>query len=559
LEVIDPRADDNVPHLFGFNAGAAGTAEAVIDTSKFLNLTDPGGMTIQGFGTDSPYFDGMLGELVIGYPRLDGDDLADMKEYFVKKWLNVNNLPVFGGIITRDLSYRYHKFSQTGDLYVLEDDLVDVEALIVGAGGGAGMSNVSGYFGGGGGAGAINEDARTTPFTLPKGRHSVVVGLPGSSGTSVSLHGGEGGESSFYGYEAAGGGGGGGQGGFPYTSASEGLPGANGGGGAGVQVGTGPVPSGGVGVNENGGAGSNHDSGFAGGGGGYGGAGSAAASGAPGGAGDVVNFDLQGNVTYAEGGKAGGGLSIAQPLNTGTGGHGTTAGSDGQAGSAGIVWIRYPIPFDVLDIPGLQAWFDASDASTFTLGVGDAVTQWRDKSPHARHVGPLPWHRNITVNGLAAVQGAGTTGATFPTTIPVFANSYYYFAVVAHPAGSHLLIHGTASNVYGLFVDSNNFYTVTVGSAAAVINDTRVQDGVVRVFGINGNPTSTPAQSHAYLDGDESGPYNHQGLSFTGLANYGGGLGFGGKVCEIIIGDVGLSETDAQVVRDYLKNKWGTA
>ncbi len=40
---------------------------------------------------------------------------------------------------------------------------------------------------------------------------------------------------------------------------------------------------------------------------------------------------------------------------------------------------------DPSDIPGLQFWYDASDASTFTLN-GSTVDEWRDKSSFARHM-----------------------------------------------------------------------------------------------------------------------------------------------------------------------------
>jgi hypothetical protein len=113
--------------------------------------------------------------------------------------------------------YRYHLFTNSGDLDAL--DKGEYEILIVGAGGGGGWGR-----GGGGGGGAVEPASGYTKQTLIPGTYTVTIADGGSAGAS-GVEGGTPSATSFAGAStiaAAGGGGG--------ASSNNGSPGGSGGG-----------------------------------------------------------------------------------------------------------------------------------------------------------------------------------------------------------------------------------------------------------------------------------------------------------------------------------------
>ena len=69
--------------------------------------------------------------------------------------------------------------------------------------------------------------------------------------------------------------------------------------------------------------------------------------------------------------------------------------------------VKAPIPFDVLSLSGLKAWYDASDPDSITLDVG--VTQWNDKGGEENHLTQItggqqpaysPTNKSVTFDGV---------------------------------------------------------------------------------------------------------------------------------------------------------------
>ena len=95
----------------------------------------------------------------------------------------------------------------------------------------------------------------------------------------------------------------------------------------------------------------------------------------------------------------------------------------------------------VIPTLGLGAWWDASDASTFTYKSGVAVSQWRDKSAAAKHLtGPVVGnaYRNGTVNGLTTVVVADHLDSSVTDTpvITSIADNWAMF-IVCRRTGGH--------------------------------------------------------------------------------------------------------------------------
>lgn len=79
---------------------------------------------------------------------------------------------------------------------------------------------------------------------------------------------------------------------------------------------------------------------------------------------------------------------------------------------ASEMWIPGPKAFS-----GLAAWFDADDASTFTLGASNEVAEWRDKSGNGYAVSQSTVNnrpvRTGTLNGRACVDFDGANDCLF--------------------------------------------------------------------------------------------------------------------------------------------------
>jgi hypothetical protein len=282
------------------------------------------------------------------------------------------NFSISGGTSVESGGYRYHTFTSSGTLTVAGTGTVD--ALLV-AGGGAGGT---GWYGGGGGSGGI---VYKTSELLTSGQYAIEVGLGGAQSTSTQVAGGNGGNSTAFGYIALGGGGGasrgqttgqtGGSGGgygnggisggsgaagLQPSSASGGFGNAGGGGGyGGGGGGAGAAGTSGASSPPYGGNGGNGlntwsawatatstgDNGYYAGGGGGGRTGDSASNGGQGGGGKGARQGVKAaeNGLANTGGGGGGGTNQEQPAS------GLTIGTEpvGGAGGSGVVIIRYAI------------------------------------------------------------------------------------------------------------------------------------------------------------------------------------------------------------------------
>ena len=286
-----------------------------------------------------------------------------------------------GDVVGTYNGYKYHKFNNNGTFNVISN-YGTVELIVVG-GGGAG--NAGSSSGPGGGAGALYWN---TAFAMPSGAtsYSISIGSGGNFGstgplpdtTAASSY--RGGSTTAFGITAIGGG----AGGSASTQVDQGATGnlgtsspGDGGSGGGTYNGN-TITFNGLNYGRTAltGApyyGNNSGAGNSSGGGGGGGAGGAGTNGlasVPGEGGAGIGFNWTGTTEYLAGGGGGGSGSLtAGSLGTGGGAGGSGVGGNGGgqtnpgtnavanrgsggggsgsgipgAGSAGTVWIRYPI------------------------------------------------------------------------------------------------------------------------------------------------------------------------------------------------------------------------
>jgi hypothetical protein len=257
-----------------------------------------------------------------------------------------------------------------------------------------------------------------------------------------------------------------------------------------------------------------------------------------------------------------------------------------------------------LSISGLQLWLDASDSGTLfdatsggsLVAADGTVKRWEDKSGNNRHA-------TEATNGptrKAAIQG-GQDVLRFDGSndILAIASSTATFQFL-HSQDSTLFIVGkpgtTANpNAVYVFVDNNGrsnnvgfsfWYDDRVSQTRNDMPITLSANGSVAVFqnadAVSGNKftantfslisiVSTPAAATASRVAlRTNGGASFGGNTFTGSVSASGATGdlhiggnindgelLNGDICEIIIYNTALSDTDRATVENYLLAKWG--
>jgi hypothetical protein len=230
------------------------------------------------------------------------------------------------------------------------------------------------------------------------------------------------------------------------------------------------------------------------------------------------------------------------------------------------------IPILPTQIPGLQLWLDAADASTI---VGSPVTQWNDKSGNGRNATATGSTITVsTLNGVPAINYDGSSYLTAPVTAGV-ADPFTVFVVfnAAYPISGPIYTTSTQSNGTGLYValartsdgdtarndflgrgDPTNNYLVQ-GSSTFLGNRTYVVSVVST--SVNGGSITLFRDGTSYISTTTLGAF--QWTTFLiGKRNITGNTDqMAGKFGEFIIFNTALSTTQRQQMEQYLGQKWG--
>lgn len=111
--------------------------------------------------------------------------------------ISIGGFSAIGGVVTEDSQYRYHTFTESGELTVISGSAV-ATAYVIGGGGGANATYSGGSWSGAGGGASVGT-VNLTPGSIP-----VTVGA-GGAGVPYTGAGGSGGPSAFSGLSATGG------------------------------------------------------------------------------------------------------------------------------------------------------------------------------------------------------------------------------------------------------------------------------------------------------------------------------------------------------------------
>jgi hypothetical protein len=226
---------------------------------------------------------------------------------------------------------------------------------------------------------------------------------------------------------------------------------------------------------------------------------------------------------------------------------------------AGITQQQGASAFLPSDLPGITAWWDASDATTITSSSG-SVTGWDDKSGsnhliQAGAVGVQPTTGATTQNGLNVIDF--TVAEWLYVTSGTRLDAPYTLFFTSAVSSSGRTVNG-GSLQYICF--NAGGYAVNMSAGSSGTGGTPVNSDF-RVWGGNVNsPGSGDGYDDiVYLDGNEFTVKSDGGyfeLAHVG-ARVGGAFGMAGSIGEIIAVDGKLSDEYVASTQTYLADKWG--
>jgi len=222
-------------------------------------------------------------------------------------------------------------------------------------------------------------------------------------------------------------------------------------------------------------------------------------------------------------------------------------------------------PVTPLSIPGCQLWLDAADASTVTGTT--TVTQWRDKSGNARHLGALSGTTSYSSNAIQL-----TNSAMFVTS-PVDLSKVTVFIVAKTTGGYNQTVFVgrpnssfdyTSVDGFGFYMDSQSvirFYGTSSGGQYSTFN---VNTSTPQLFSFQSSGTSISAwyngnsQTGGTLGSSRTSTAQGFaiGASWNGSTSSYDNIIVNASLYEIIVFNSDVTTTQRQGIEAYLTKKW---
>jgi hypothetical protein len=237
--------------------------------------------------------------------------------------------------------------------------------------------------------------------------------------------------------------------------------------------------------------------------------------------------------------------------------------------------------YDLRYKTNLQVWLDASDSSTISYSSGSLVSQWNDKSGNGYNFTQSNSSKQPTLttglqNGKPGIKfyDNGTAGKWLSNTSFNFDNGAFTFfivyngtrsssnypALLGRESSGAVQLGGNASAPTGLAISK-------IGTATQSTNLSYTGwNADVAVYKASSGISGGSLTVQCYLNGTAaSATVTQTGLgsgtaTSIGASNGGAGdsMNANAYICEIIVYNAALSDTDRNLVEAYLKAKWGT-
>jgi hypothetical protein len=241
-------------------------------------------------------------------------------------------------------------------------------------------------------------------------------------------------------------------------------------------------------------------------------------------------------------------------------------------------------------VPGLQLWLDASDASTLydattggsLVAADGAVARWQDKSGNSRHAtqataGARPLRRAAQLNGLDGLEFDGSDDTLRCDALAAFfdgINDEFTILAVAKTdaTGSTQDVLAAANSAS----DDENVRAVwNNGSQKVVLAREEGSPGVTK-SAVGATSIGTAAKVAAWVFDGTNGQVFLNGVPDVSATNISHASGitanqvaigslprlnpavfFNGLIFEIVVYDASLAAEDRSLVEEYLLAKWG--
>ena len=231
------------------------------------------------------------------------------------------------------------------------------------------------------------------------------------------------------------------------------------------------------------------------------------------------------------------------------------------------------------NIPGLRAWFDASNRASITSNVSGQVSSWSNLAGYANAVqattANMPYTGLSTLNSLNMMTFSNGDRLSFGP-ITYTSSNRSVFAVISTPLNPYVSQdlnlwifggegdRGLISGFIGYQYKFSGFEISTTTFPGAV------NVGVGYIGGTTGVLTNAGTYSNpwvfTYHKGSAANLYGINGTSYSAASNLGigsltdyfGSTGLGNTfyICEFLHYDADLSVAQRQTVEGYLANKW---
>jgi hypothetical protein len=241
----------------------------------------------------------------------------------------------------------------------------------------------------------------------------------------------------------------------------------------------------------------------------------------------------------------------------------------GELGGRGM--RRYPDlhpgrpkgPSAVPPVSGYIAWYDPSDTATLTR-TGQIVTTWGDKSASGFNLTPAStfFHASVPVDSPRGLATIGFQQATLFSSTSVsrsdITSSAFVVTMVPNIASGRMLCGASGSGGNEFYVSNSGRLTTDKGGIAAIASQSNATVTLGTPF-VAGQVLSA-TDCVQYLNLTSESDAHSQTFTAARTLQVGGSVSSAsmmGWIGEIVLYDVTLSDSDAQLVIKYLMSKWG--